>query len=76
MQRIIAHDNCVGLILLDVFILKLTGLELLKYICISYLKTDIIVVTVACKNIYFWMSTGCFESISKTCIFVIFIQNI
>jgi len=43
------HDNHIDLLLLDVFMPKLNGLELLKYIRISYPKIDIIMVTAACK---------------------------
>lgn len=42
------HDNHVDLILLDVFMPKLNGLELLQHIRISYPKIDIIMVTAAC----------------------------
>lgn len=41
------HDNAVSLLLLDLFMPKLDGLELLKHIRISYPKVDIIMVTAA-----------------------------
>ncbi|OCG65965.1 hypothetical protein A9G39_07550 [Gilliamella sp. Imp1-6] len=44
------HDNHIDLILLDVFMPKLNGLELLQHIRISYPKIDIIMVTAACKT--------------------------
>lgn len=44
------HDNHVDLILLDVFMPKLNGLELLQHIRISYPKIDIIMVTAACNT--------------------------
>ena len=44
------HDNHIDLLLLDVFMPKLNGLELLKYIRISYPKIDIIMVTAACNT--------------------------
>lgn len=44
------HDNHVDLILLDIFMPKLNGLELLKHIRISYPKIDIIMVTAACNT--------------------------
>lgn len=44
------HDNRIDLILLDVFMPKLNGLELLQHIRISYPKIDIIMVTAACNT--------------------------
>jgi Response regulator of citrate/malate metabolism len=44
------HDNHIDLILLDVFMPKLNGLELLQHIRISYPKIDIIMVTAACNT--------------------------
>ncbi|OCG14349.1 hypothetical protein A9G09_06040 [Gilliamella sp. wkB292] len=44
------HDNHVDLILLDVFMPKLNGLELLQHIRISYPQIDIIMVTAACNT--------------------------
>lgn len=44
------HDNHIDLLLLDVFMPKLNGLDLLKYIRISYPKIDIIMVTAACNT--------------------------
>lgn len=43
------HDNHIDLLLLDVFMPKLNGLELLQHIRISYPKIDIIMVTAACN---------------------------
>ncbi|MCX8648908.1 response regulator [Gilliamella sp. B2776] len=43
------HDNHIDLILLDVFMPKLNGLELLQHIRISYPQIDIIMVTAACN---------------------------
>ncbi|RKS87365.1 response regulator of citrate/malate metabolism [Orbus hercynius] len=44
------HDNPVSLLLLDVFMPKLNGLELLQHIRISYPNIDIIMVTAACDS--------------------------
>ncbi|MBI0094083.1 two-component system response regulator DcuR [Gilliamella apicola] len=44
------HDNHIDLILLDVFMPKLNGLELLQHIRISYPQIDIIMVTAACNT--------------------------
>ncbi len=44
------HDNAVSLLLLDVFMPKLNGLELLKHIRTSYPQVDIIMVTAACDS--------------------------
>lgn len=44
------HDNPVSLLLLDVYMPKLNGLELLQHIRISYPNIDIIMVTAACDS--------------------------
>lgn len=44
------HENHVDLLLLDVFMPKLNGLELLQHIRVSYPKIDIIMVTAACNS--------------------------
>lgn len=44
------HDNPVSLLLLDVYMPKLNGLELLQHIRTSYPKIDIIMVTAACDS--------------------------
>lgn len=61
------HDNPVSLLLLDVFMPKLNGLELLQHIRISYPTIDIIMVTAACdsKNIQSALRLGVIDYIVK-----------
>lgn len=61
------HDNPVSLLLLDVFMPKLNGLELLQHIRISYPTIDIIMVTAACdsENIQTALRLGVIDYIVK-----------
>ncbi|WP_392564294.1 response regulator [Orbus wheelerorum] len=61
------HDNPVSLILLDMFMPKLDGLQLLQHIRISYPNIDIIMVTAACdsENIQAALRLGVIDYIVK-----------
>lgn len=61
------HDTPVSLLLLDVFMPKLNGLELLQHIRTSYPKIDIIMVTAACdtENIQSALRLGVIDYIVK-----------
>lgn len=65
------HDNPVALILLDVFMPKINGLQLLEHIRISYPKTDIIMVTAArnAQDIQTALRLGVIDYIVKPFIF-------
>ncbi|WP_392562584.1 response regulator [Orbus sturtevantii] len=61
------HDNPISLILLDMFMPKLDGLQLLQHIRISYPNIDIIMVTAACdsENIQAALRLGVIDYIVK-----------